>query len=134
MMDLYDYNSGFMNITLYILIHALLLTILLWMIIYRYIPYDEQGYLNYFKNKWDNGNEGNGVDKIIKGEDLENVKNDNNIRIVVIVVFVILFISIIIIIIFFNNQINDHKYKVTAIVILLIIWGIFIHTYLYDLS
>ena len=146
MMELNEYKSGFLNITLYILIHALLLTILLWMIIYRYIPYDEQGYLNYFKNKWDNGNEGNdgvdkiikgedlenvknegngGVDKIIKGEDLENVKNDNNIRIVVIVVFVILFISIIIIIIFFNNQINEHKYKVTAIVILLIIWGIF---------
>jgi hypothetical protein len=99
---------------------------------YRYIPYDEQGYLNYFKNKWDNGNEGNGVDKIIKGEDLENVKNDNNIRIVVIVVFVILFISIIIIIIFFYNQINKNYYRVPAIVILLIIWGIFMFLmYLY---
>jgi hypothetical protein len=40
------------NTFLYILIHALLLTILLWMIIYRYTPYDEQGYLNYFKIKW----------------------------------------------------------------------------------
>ncbi len=56
----YDYTAEwylwYLNLSfnrfLYILIHALLLTILLWMIIYRYTPYDEQGYLNYFKIKW----------------------------------------------------------------------------------
>jgi hypothetical protein len=58
MLDLYNYKDGYFgeyfnyNLILYILIHALLLTILLWMIIYRYIPNDEQGYNNYFKIKW----------------------------------------------------------------------------------
>lgn len=61
MLDLYNYKEGYFvfkifqinyNLILYILIHALLLTILLWMIIYRYIPNDEQGYNNYFKIKW----------------------------------------------------------------------------------
>lgn len=52
MLKLYDYTDGYFNKILYFFIHALLLTILLWMIIYRYTPYDEQGYLNYFKIKW----------------------------------------------------------------------------------
>ncbi len=54
MLDLYNYTDGgfTFNTTLYFLIHVFLLTILLWMIIYRYTPNDEQGYKNYFKIKW----------------------------------------------------------------------------------
>ena len=52
MLKLYDYTDEYFNKILYFLIHAFLLTILLWMIIYRYTPNDEQGYLNYFKIKW----------------------------------------------------------------------------------
>lgn len=52
MLELYDYTDEYFNKILYFLIHAFLLTILLWMIIYRYTPNDEQGYLKYFKIKW----------------------------------------------------------------------------------
>ena len=54
MLKLNDYTDEYFNKILYFLIHAFLLTILLWMIIYRYTPNDEQGYLNYFKIKWKN--------------------------------------------------------------------------------
>lgn len=49
MLDLSNYEGTWQKHTAYVIIHALLLIILLGMIIYRYTPHDEAGYLNYFK-------------------------------------------------------------------------------------
>ena len=49
MLDLSNYEGTWQKHTAYVLIHAFLLIILLGMIIYRYVPHDEAGYLNYFK-------------------------------------------------------------------------------------
>lgn len=111
----YDYSAVWylnfsFNSFLYILIHALLLTILLWMIIYRYTPYDEQGYLNYFKIKWkDNA-------------DKEQVPY---IRIVVIAICSMILFTIFIatILIFFKNNFND-SLKLNILKILKISFGL----------
>ena len=49
MLDLSNYEGTWQKHTAYVIIHAFLLIILLGMIIYRYTPHDEAGYLNYFK-------------------------------------------------------------------------------------
>ena len=49
MLDLSNYEGTWQKHTAYVLIHVFLLIILLGMIIYRYTPHDEAGYLNYFK-------------------------------------------------------------------------------------
>lgn len=50
MLDLSNYEGTWLKNTAYVLIHASLLMILLRIIIYRYVPNDEAGYKNYFKN------------------------------------------------------------------------------------
>jgi hypothetical protein len=50
MLDLNNYEGTLLEKIAYGLIHAFLLIILIGMIIYRYVPNDETGYLNYFKD------------------------------------------------------------------------------------
>ena len=60
MLDLSNYEGTWQKHTAYVLIHVFLLIILLGMIIYRYTPHDEAGYLNYFKYFSQGSTESNG--------------------------------------------------------------------------
>ena len=60
MLDLSNYEGTWLNHAAYVIIHASLLIILLGMIIYRYVPHDEAGYLNYFKYFSQGSTESNG--------------------------------------------------------------------------
>jgi hypothetical protein len=130
MLDLYNYKNEYFgfkifqinyNLILYILIHALLLTILLWMIIYRYIPNDEQGYNNYFKIKW-----------ATQSED-----NKNTIRTVVaffaIVTFIIIGFACILILwglySYFKSEFQQYsKIKSTTLAVIIVVFLFFIVT------
>lgn len=65
MLDLSNYEGTWLQRLLYVLIHASLLIILFGMIIYRYIPYDEAGYLNYFKDFGKGSSQSDGFGSVV---------------------------------------------------------------------
>ena len=65
MLDLSNYEGTWNQRILYVLIHASLLIILFGMIIYRYIPYDEAGYLNYFKDFGKGSSQSDGFGSVV---------------------------------------------------------------------
>ena len=65
MLDLSNYEGTRKQRILYVLIHASLLIILFGMIIFRYIPYDEAGYLNYFKDFGKGSVKSNGFGSVV---------------------------------------------------------------------
>lgn len=65
MLDLSNYEGTWKQMILYVLIHASLLIILFGMIIFRYIPYDEAGYLNYFKDFGKGSVKSNGFGSVV---------------------------------------------------------------------
>ena len=65
MLDLSNYEGTWQKHTAYVLIHAFLLIILLGMIIYRYVPHDEAGYLNYFKYFSQGSTQSNGFASVV---------------------------------------------------------------------
>jgi hypothetical protein len=65
MLDLGNYEGTLQKHTAYVLIHAFLLIILLGMIIYRYTPHDEAGYLNYFKYFSQGSSQSNGFASVV---------------------------------------------------------------------
>ena len=65
MLDLSNYEGTRKQRILYVLIHASLLIILFGMIIYRYIPYDEAGYLNYFKDFGKGSSQSDGFGSVV---------------------------------------------------------------------
>ena len=65
MLDLSNYEGTWLNHAAYVLIHAFLLIILLGMIIYRYTPHDEAGYLNYFKYFSQGSEQSNGFASVV---------------------------------------------------------------------
>ena len=65
MLDLSNYEGTWLNHAAYVIIHVFLLIILLGMIIYRYTPHDEAGYLNYFKYFSQGSTESNGFASVV---------------------------------------------------------------------
>ena len=65
MLDLSNYEGTWLNHAAYVIIHVFLLIILLGMIIYRYTPHDEAGYLNYFKYFSQGSEQSNGFASVV---------------------------------------------------------------------
>lgn len=65
MLDLSNYEGTWLNHAAYVSIHAFLLIILLGIIIYRYTPHDEAGYLNYFRDFGKHSSQSDGFASVV---------------------------------------------------------------------